>query len=82
MPGLGGTQTLTRIVGTKIGMKTILAAGIISAVEASRLGIAILLPSANFEDNVNDFIKKIVNKPFDSIEAAKKAIKMTQSVHL
>ncbi len=48
IPGIGGTQNLTRIVGPKVAMKMIMAGESINAQDAHRLNIAALIPPENF----------------------------------
>jgi len=72
---MGGTQLLTRIVGTKKAMQMILTAESINAEEAHRLNIARLIPESNFEAELSKLIDSLVNQASASLEAAKRAIK-------
>lgn len=48
VPGMGGNQHLTRIVGTKLASKLIFTGDVIPASEAARLNIAHVYPSDKF----------------------------------
>jgi enoyl-CoA hydratase/carnithine racemase len=52
MPGLGGTQRLTKIVGEKRAMMCILSGGGFTAEEAFSLNLAIPVPSEKFSEHV------------------------------
>ena len=81
IPGMGGTQLLTRIVGTKTAMKMILTAESIGAEEAHRLNIAHLI-SDNFEQNLNGMLNNLINKASDSLQAAKRSINFAMETTL
>mgnify|MGYP001949988717 CR=1 FL=1 len=82
IPGIGGTQFLTRIVGTKKATQMIMTGASISAEEAQRLNIAHLIPQANFEADLSKFADSLVNKASCSLEAAKRAIKFAEETTL
>lgn len=52
-PGMGGTQILPRIIGTKLATKYILSGDTITAAEAGRLNIAHVYPADKFEQKVS-----------------------------
>lgn len=78
VPGLGGNQHLARLVGTKLASKLIFTGDKISAAEAGSLNIAHVYPADKFEEEVSKFTEKLINKPLDSLQSAKKAIKIAE----
>lgn len=61
MPGLGGTQRLAKIIGTKKAMKYILTGGGLSASEAWDLNVAEKVSSEKFEEEVNILTCRFTN---------------------
>lgn len=62
MPGMGGTQTLPRIIGTKIAMKMILTGEPIPASEAERLNVCHLIKGDQYEEKLTAFMEVLLNK--------------------
>ena len=79
---MGGTQLLTRIVGTKKAMQMIFTGEPISTEEAHRLSIVRLISEANFEGDLSKLLDNLVNKASGSLEAAKRAIRFSQETTL
>jgi enoyl-CoA hydratase/carnithine racemase len=76
IPGGGGTQRLTKIVGKYKSMEMILTGDMIDAEEAKRLGI--VCDIYNEEDLIQKVLEKtkiISSYPLISLKLAKKAIK-------
>jgi enoyl-CoA hydratase len=75
MPGAGGTQRLTRIVGKTKAMEMILTGQSISAKEAHEIGLVNkVVPVESLMEEAKKMAKEIASKPPISIRAAKKAI--------
>jgi enoyl-CoA hydratase len=75
MPGAGGTQRLTRIVGKTKAMEMILTGEAISAEEAHRIGLVGKVVSVeSLMGEAKRMAKEIAAKPPLSIRAAKQAI--------
>lgn len=53
MPGIGGTQRFSKIVGEKKAMRHILTGEGFSAEEAFRMNVAEKIDSQNFNENVD-----------------------------
>lgn len=81
MPGMGGTQMLTKIVGTKIASQIIMTGEFISAERALQLKIVNEVVS---DDKVLptalDLAQKIAAKPAVSLKMIKEAILMSQNI--
>ena len=75
MPGAGGTQRLTRIVGKTKAMEIILTGQPISAEEAHRIGLVnkVVAVESLMEES-KKMAKEIASKPPISVRAAKQAI--------
>ena len=80
MPGLGGTQLLTRIVGGKKASQMIMSGDFISAQEAFDLGIiSKITETENLRDETLKLAEKISKKSPISLRLIKKAIRMAQN---
>lgn len=82
MPGLGGTQLLTRIVGAKKASELIMTGDFITADEALRLNIVskVVPNSSDLKKEVLDLANKISQKPPVSLRLIKEAILLSQNV--
>ena len=75
IPGSGGTQRLTRVVGKHRAMEMVLTGDFISAAEAERLGLVNrVVPVELLLDEAKSMAKKIAAKPALAIRAAKEAV--------
>jgi len=75
IPGSGGTQRLTRLVGKHRAMELILTGDIINAADAERLGLVNrVVPVELFLEEAKSVAKKIAAKPPLAIKAAKEAV--------
>jgi len=81
MPGLGGTQLLTRIVGTKKASELIMTGDFIDAKEAFRLNIVskILPSSADMKQETLSLAQRIAGKSPTSLRLIKEAIQLSQN---
>ncbi len=81
MPGLGGTQLLTRIVGSKKASELIMSGDFINAKEALQLNIVskILSSSADLKREALNLAKKIAEKSPTSLRLIKEAIQLSQN---
>lgn len=75
IPGSGGTQRLTHLLGKHRAMELVLTGDIIGAVEAERLGlINRVLPVELVLEEAKNIARKIAAKPALAIKAAKEAV--------
>ncbi len=75
IPGFGGTQRLTRLVGTGKALELILSGDIINAQEAYRLGIADrVVPAGQALDEAMGLARKIAAKSTLATSAAMRAV--------
>ena len=75
IPGLGGTQRLTRLVGKAKAMELILTGDIIDAQEALRIGLVNkVVPDAGLMEAARELAKKLASKAPLALMAAKDAI--------
>lgn len=75
IPGWGGTQMLTRLIGVSNAKELMMMGENISAQRAMELGLVNkILPSENFEEKVQEFVQKLTSKPPLSLKAIKSLI--------
>ena len=75
IPGAGGTQRLSRLVGRARALEIILTGDDYTAEEAAALGwINRVLPEAQLEPHVRRIAERIASMPADAIAAAKRAV--------
>jgi enoyl-CoA hydratase len=75
IPGIGGTQRLTRAVGKAKAMDLILTGRMMDAVEAERAGIvARIVPAANLVEETLKVAETIASMSLPSVLAAKEAV--------
>ena len=75
IPGIGGTQRLTRAVGKAKAMDLILTGRMMDAAEAERSGlVARVVPAASLMDEAMKVAETIANMSLPSVLAAKEAI--------
>ena len=75
IPGIGGTQRLTRAVGKAKAMDMILTGRMMDAAEAERAGlVARVVPAASLMDEAMKVADTIANMSLPSVLAAKEAV--------
>jgi enoyl-CoA hydratase len=75
IPGSGGTQRLTHLLGKHRAMELVLTGDMINAAEAERLGLVNrVVPVELLLEEAKSVAKKIASKPMLAIKAAKEAI--------
>ena len=75
IPGIGGTQRLTRAIGKAKAMEMILTGRMMDAVEAERSGlVARVVPAASLMDEAMKVAETIANLSLPSVLAAKEAV--------
>jgi enoyl-CoA hydratase len=75
IPGIGGTQRLTRAVGKAKAMDLILTGRMMDAAEAERSGlVARVVPAANLMDEAMKAADTIANMSLPSVLAGKEAV--------
>ena len=75
LPGNGGTQRLTRLIGVGPAMELILLGELVDAPKASALGIVHrTVPRKDIGDAADDIARRIAAKPRRSIAAAKELV--------
>lgn len=75
IPGSGGTQRLTHLVGKHRAMEMVLTGDIINAADAEQLGLVNrVVPVELFLEEAKNIARKIAAKPALAIKAAKEAV--------
>jgi enoyl-CoA hydratase/3-hydroxyacyl-CoA dehydrogenase len=75
LPGWGGTQRMTKILGTAKAKELIMSGERISAEEAFKIGlVSKVFPVDSFDSQVREFASKLAQKPPIALNLAKKAI--------
>ncbi|MDR2646197.1 MAG: enoyl-CoA hydratase/isomerase family protein [Holosporaceae bacterium] len=83
MPGMGGTQLLTRIVGAKIASKILMTGDSLSALEAKELGIVTqVVLSGDLMPVSLELAQRISRRSRMSLRMIKNAIRLSQNVGL
>jgi enoyl-CoA hydratase len=83
IPGFGGTQRLTRAVGTRMAKEMVMSADMISADEAKSIGLVNHVhPQDELIDRCFEMAEKILNNAFSAVTQAKRAINHGQSLSL
>lgn len=83
IPGAGGTQRLSRLIGETKALELIISAKKITSEEALQLGIVSkVVPQQNLNDSVEEFIASFINNAPIALEQAKFAVKAGSKVDL
>jgi enoyl-CoA hydratase len=83
IPGSGGTQRLTHLLGKHRAMELVLTGDVISATEAERLGLVNrIFPVELFLEEAKNIASKIAAKPVLAIKSAKEAVLKAANVPL
>jgi enoyl-CoA hydratase len=83
IPGSGGTQRLTHVLGKHRAMELILTGDFLSASEAERLGLVNrVVPTELLLEEAKSIARKIAAKPVLAVRAAKQAILKTANAPL
>jgi enoyl-CoA hydratase len=83
IPGSGGTQRLTRLVGKHRAMEMVLAGEFMSAADAERFGLVNrVVPVEMLMDEAKGIANKIAAKPALAVKAAKEAVLKSANLSL
>lgn len=83
IPGGGGTQRLTRLVGSGQAMRLILSGDLIDAAEALRIGLVDeVYPAAELRERVMDLAGRIAGKSPIALQMAKAAVRAASDMPL
>lgn len=83
IPGVGGSQLLSRLVGRTNAMKYLLTSDIMSAEDAKRLGIVnLIVKKEDLKEECMKMARKVANKSLATLILAKSAIKYAEEMPL
>ncbi len=83
IPGGGGTQRLTRLVGEGKAMELILTGDLIDAAQAKQIGLVNdMFPAAELRDRVHALAARIAEKSPIALRMAKEAVKAASRMNL
>lgn len=83
IPGGGGTQRLTRLIGLGLATRLIFSGEMINAEEAEKIGLLDkIFPLEMLEQEVAAFARKMISKPAIALRAAKQAIQCGMNMSL
>ena len=83
IPGAGGTQRLTQLVGKSLAMKLVLSGEFLSGEEALRAGLAAeLTEDAETIPRAVELAARIAEKPPLAVRLAKEAVRQASEAHL
>ncbi|MEM4281754.1 MAG: enoyl-CoA hydratase/isomerase family protein [Candidatus Caldarchaeum sp.] len=75
IPGGGGSQRLTRLIGEKKAKELIMTGERVSASEMAKLGVVnVVAAKEKLEETVKNFLEKLLSKPPLALAAAKEAV--------
>ncbi|MEM2236927.1 MAG: enoyl-CoA hydratase/isomerase family protein [Candidatus Caldarchaeum sp.] len=75
IPGGGGSQRLTRLIGEKKAKELIMTGERVSASEMAKLGVVnVVAAKERLEETVKNFLDKLLSKPPLALAAAKEAV--------
>jgi enoyl-CoA hydratase/carnithine racemase len=79
IPGAGGTQRLTRLVGPAIATRLIMTGTLLEIDEAARLGLVTVAPPGSALATAYDLLAPLLELPTSALAAAKRAIAAARS---
>lgn len=83
LPGYGGTQRLTRLVGKAISLELIVSGNIINAEEALRIGLVNrVYPQAELMAKTEEFVQLVLSKGPLAVKASVKAVNAAENLSL
>ena len=82
IPGLGGTQRLTRLCGAGVASRLILGAEVLDGVAARDLGLVQwAVPRTSIADDAAQLVKRVAALPTPALKAAKEHIAAAAAAH-
>jgi enoyl-CoA hydratase len=83
IPGAGGTQRLTRVVGKSLAMEMVLNARMLNALEALKLGlVSRVVPVETYLDHALELAKQIAARAPIAVQSAKKSVNVAFELSL
>jgi enoyl-CoA hydratase len=83
IPGYGGTQRFTRLIGSGLAMEYILTGDMINAQEALRIGLVNrVFPQQELVEKAKETARKISSKAMTAVKFAVKAVKSVEELSL